>query len=216
MRLHARVVLSSIVSLLVGGCVGGDQSTGDANQAIASLTKAATDLAQGAQQMAGAAAGMTDKNAKAVPPVSFKKLIDYLPKNLNGMKGSEPEGQTTTAGPNGMWQISTAKVRYSSEQGGATADAEISDLARNSLLYIPYQMLKGMKINTESTSGYQRTVDYEGFPAYEEWSTSSKNSEFTVLVGDRFVVHTQVNGGEEGSAKQVMEKIDLKGLAKES
>jgi hypothetical protein len=77
-------------------------------------------------------------------------------------------------------------------------------------------MLKGMKINTESTSGYQRTVDFDGFPAYEEWSKSSKSSEFTVLVGDRFVVHTQVNGGEEGAAKQVMEKIDLKGLAKES
>jgi hypothetical protein len=216
MRTHARLVLSSIVSLLVGACVGGDQSQADANQAIASLTKAATDLAQGAQQMAGAAAGMTDKNAKPVPPVNFKKLIDYLPKNLNGMKGSEPEGQTTTAGPNGVWQISAAKVRFSSEQGGVSANAEISDFARNSLLYIPYQMLKGMKINTESTSGYQRTVDFDGFPAYEEWSKSSKRSELTVLVGDRFIVHTEVDGGEEGAAKQVMEKIDLKGLAKES
>jgi hypothetical protein len=214
MRTHARLVLSSLIPLLLGACVGGDQ--GDANQAIASLTKAASDLAQGAQQMAGAAAGVADKNAKSVPPVSFKKLIDYLPKNLSGMKASEPEGQTTTAGPNGIWQISTANVGFNAEQGGLSAKAEISDLAHNSMLYIPYQMLKGIKINTESTSGYQRTVDYEGFPAYEEWSKSSKNSELTVLVGDRFVVHTQVNGGEEGAAKQIMEKIDLKGLAKES
>jgi hypothetical protein len=204
MRTHARLVLSSIVPLLIGAC-GGDQQA-NANQAIASL-----------QQLAGAAANMAnDKNAKAVPPVNFKKLIDYLPKNLDGMKASEPEGQTTTAGPNGVWQISTANVGFNSEQTGLSARAEISDLARNSLLYIPYQMLKGMKINTESTSGYQRTVDFDGFPAYEEWSKSSKSSEFTVLVGDRFVVHTQVNGGEEGAAKQVMEKIDLKGLAKES
>jgi hypothetical protein len=37
-----------------------------------------------------------------------------------------------------------------------------------------------------------------------------------VLVGDRFIVNAKVRGGEEGAAKQVLEKIDIKGLAKES
>ncbi|HEY8256909.1 MAG TPA: hypothetical protein VIG08_04580 [Gemmatimonadales bacterium] len=206
MRTALSTVLAAATAVTLSAC-GNDQASQDATQALSQFTKAATEMA----------AGMANnKNAKPVPPVSFKKLIEYLPKGLDGMKTGEPEGQTTSAGPNGVWQISTAKVRFSSEQGGASADAEISDLAHNSLLYIPYQMLKGMKINTESTSGYQRTVEFKGFPAYEEWSTSSKSSELTVLVGDRFVVHTQVNGGEEGAAKQVMDKIDLKDLAKET
>ncbi len=83
-------------------------------------------------------------------------------------------------------------------------------------MYLPYQMLTRMKVNKESTTGYERTTQMDGFPAYEEWNKNSKRSEMTVLVGDRFIVHTEVNDGEEGAAKQVMDRIDLKGLAKET
>ena len=216
MRTSARVLLASAVSVVLGAC-GGDQPSGDANQAIAQLTKAASDLAQGAEQMAGAAAGMARnaKDHKPVPPVSFKKLIDYLPKNLGGMKASEPEGESASAGPQGQWQYSEAKVDFRGDQG-LSANAGIFDYAHISLMYIPYQMLTRMKVSKESTSGYERTVEMDGFPAYEEWNKTSKRSEMTVLVGDRFIVHTQVNGGKEGAAKEVMDRIDLKGLAKET
>jgi len=44
---------------------------------------------------------------------------------------------------------------------------------------------------------------------------ATPRSEMTVLVvtGSSY---TEVNGGEEGAAKQVMDRIDLKGLAKET
>jgi hypothetical protein len=211
MRARVEIVFAAVTALL--GACDGDQNQ-DANQALSQLTKAASEMAEQAQQMAGgAAAGL--KESKPVPPVGFKKLIDYLPKSLEGMKASEPEGETTSAGPQGQWQYSEAKVNFRGEQG-QSANAGIFDYAHISLMYLPYQMLTRMKVSKESTTGYERTTQMDGFPAYEEWNKNSKRSEMTVLVGDRFIVHTEVNDGEEGAAKQVMDRIDLKGLAKET
>ncbi len=113
---------------LLGAC-GGDQNQ-DANQALSQLTKAATEMAEQAQQMAGgAAAGL--KDSKPVPPVSFKKLIDYLPKDLEGMKASEPEGETTSAGPQGNG--STRKPRSTSGESRAKAPTQASSTTPTSV-----------------------------------------------------------------------------------
>jgi hypothetical protein len=197
-------------SLALAGCTGGDQR--DANQALSQLTKAATQMAEQAQQVAGGAAGSLGQDAKPVPPVSFKTLIDYLPKELGGMKASEPEGETTTAGE---WQYSQANVRFTGVEG-RSAEAGVSDFAHISMLYLPFQMALKMKVSQESTRGYSRSIDFDGFPALEEWNKDDKRSELTVLVADRFVVSAKMRGGEEGAARQIVEKMDLKGLAKES
>lgn len=213
MRIPALAAITAASAIALVAC-GGDQPAQDANQALTQLTKAATEMAKQAEQMAGGAAGIVSggKEAKPVPPVSFKKLIDYLPKNLEGMKTSEPEGETGSAG---QWQYSEAKASYRGEQG-QSADVGIFDYAHISLMYLPYQMLTRMKVSKESTRGYERTVEMDGFPAYEEWNKSDGRSEMTVLVGDRFIVNAKVHGGEEGAAQKVLDKIDLKGLAKES
>lgn len=214
MRTWAQILVGSAIAVLVGACVGDDQASRDANQALAQLTKAATEMAQQAQQMAGGAAGLTSggKGVRPLPPVSFRKLIDYLPKKLEGMKTSEPEGESGSAG---QWQYSEAKASFSGEQG-QSASVGIFDYAHISLMYLPYQMLTRMKVSKESTRGYERSVEMDGFPAYEEWDKGDRRSEMTVLVGDRFIVNARVNGGEEAAARRVLARVDLKGLAKET
>jgi len=207
--MRSSTLIAAAMGLAVAGCARGDQP--DANQALSQLTKAATQLAEQAQQVAGGAVGTVGKDAKAVPPVSFKTLIDYLPKELGGMKASEPEGETTTAG---QWQYSQASVRFSGEEG-KSAEASVSDFAHISMLYLPFQMALKMKVSQESTKGYSRSIEFGGYPALEEWNTNDKRSELTVLVGDRFVVSAKMHGGEEGAARGIVEKMDLDGLAKE-
>lgn len=212
MRTSALAAFTAAFAIALSAC-GADKQAQDANQAIAQLTKAANEMAQQAQQLAGGAAGLaTGKDSKPVPPVSFNKLIEFLPKNLDGMKATEPEGETATAG---QWQYSEAKVVFNGDMG-QNASAGIFDYAHISIMYLPYQMLTRMKVSKESTRGYERTTEMDGFPAYEEWDKNNKRSELTVLVGDRFIVHTEANGGEETGARKIMDKIDLKGLSKES
>lgn len=211
MRTSALAVVTAAVAF---AACGNDQATQDATQALSQLTKAATQMAEQAQKVAGGATGIAPggKDAKPVPPVSYKQLIGYLPKELGGMKGSEPEGETTTAG---QWQYSQANVNFSGGDG-QSAEVGIFDYAHISMLYLPFQMALRMKVNQESTKGYTRSGEMDGFPALEEWDKNDKRSEMTVLVGDRFVVSAKMRGGEEGAARQIVDKIDLKGLAKES
>ncbi|MEO7984953.1 MAG: hypothetical protein ABI766_00380 [Gemmatimonadales bacterium] len=211
MRSSAMAAITAVSAVAFMAC-GGDQPAQDANQALSQLTKAATEMAKQAEQMAGGAAGLAGaKDAKPVAPVSFKTLIDYLPKDLGGMKPGEPEGETTTAG---QWQYSQANVRFSGGEG-QSAEVGIFDYAHISMLYLPFQMALKMKVSQESTHGYSRSGDVDGFPALEEWNKDDHRSEMTVLVGDRFVVSAKMRGGEEGAARKIVDKVDLKGLAKE-
>jgi hypothetical protein len=201
----AVVTAASVITLVA---CSGDKPGQDANQTLSALTRAANEMAQQAQKMA---TGTGTGDARPVPPVSYQTLIDYLPRQLGGMKPSEPEGETTTAG---QWRYSQASVRFNGGQG-QSAEVGIFDYAHISMLYLPFQMALKMKVSQESTRGYRRSAEMDGFPALEEWDQNDRRSEMTVLVGDRFVVSAKMRGGDEGSARKIADKIDLKGLAKE-
>jgi len=181
---------------------GGDQSGTAVNKdPLSQLTAAATQLSQ----------GLTDAaNRKPVPPVSFKQLIDYLPKSMGDMKSDPPKGETTTAGE---WQYSQAEADYRNSDGSRSANVGIFDYAHIPFLYVPFQMMLNMKVSTESTDGYERSAQIGGFPAYEKW-TNGGESEAIVMVGDRFIVKTSTRGVGEGSARKIAEDLDLKGLRK--
>jgi hypothetical protein len=55
-------------------------------------------------------------------------------------------------------------------------------------------------------------VKVEGYPALEKWSKNG-SSEIVVLVGDRFIVKADARGLGEGSARKVVEDMDLDDLA---
>jgi hypothetical protein len=190
-----------LVSL--AGCVG-DQSS-DAAQALSQLARTANQFAEQAQKMASG-------TAKPVPPVSYKTLIDYLPRSVPGMKAGEPKGETGSAG---QWQYSQAKVEYASGRG-PRAEVGIYDYAFIPFLYAPYKMALAMKVKREGTDGFERSTEVAGFPAFEQWDKGSRKSQVAVMVGERFVVTADVYGGEEGSARVLAGRIDLKGLAKEN
>jgi hypothetical protein len=201
MRRCLPAIFSMVLAAGLVSC-GGDQSgTAVTNNPLAQLTSAATALSK----------GMTDAaNRKPVPPVSFKLLIDYLPKSMGDMKADPPKGETTTAG---QWQYSQAEADYRNQDGSRSGNVGIFDYAHIPFLYVPFQMMLNMKVSTESTNGYERSVQIAGFPAYEKWSKDGE-SEAIVMVGDRFIVKTSTRGVGEGSARKIAEDLDLKRLGK--
>ncbi len=186
---------------LAGGVVACGDAKPDPNNPLAQLTAAAN-------QMQKAAEGLTT-NRKPVPPVAFRELMAFLPKEMAGMKADEPKGETTTAG---SWQYSQAEVDFRTEDGQRSADVGIFDYAHIPMLYVPFTMLLNMNVATESTEGYEKSVKVGGYPAFEKWNRNG-NSEIVVLVGDRFIVKSDTRGLGEGSAKKIVEDLDLKGLA---
>jgi hypothetical protein len=186
---------------LAGGISACGDANPDPNNPLAQLTAAAS-------QMQKAAEGFT-ADRKPVPPVAFRELIDFLPKRMPGMKADEPKGETATAG---SWQYSQAEVDFRSEDGKRNADVGIFDYAHIPMLYIPFTMILNMNVTRESTEGYEKSVKIGGYPAFEKWDKNG-NSEIVVLVGDRFIVKSDTRGLGEGSARKIVEQLDLKRLA---
>jgi hypothetical protein len=187
---------------LAGVAAGCGDAQPEQDNPLAQLTAAAN-------QMQKAAEGFASKQ-KPVPPVAFRELIDFLPKKMAGMKADEPKGETTTAG---SWQYSQAEVDFRTDDGKRSVEVGIFDYAHIPFLYIPFNMVLNMNVSRESTEGYEKSVKVDGFPAFETWNRNG-NSDIVVLVGDRFIVKTDTRGMGEGSAKKIMENLDLKGLAK--
>jgi len=197
----ARWTAVPLAIALAGGASACGDAKPDPNNPLAQLTAAA-------EQMQKAAEGFTS-NRKPVPPVAFRELIDFLPRKMAGMKADEAKGETTTAG---SWQYSQAEVDFRSEDGQRNADVGIFDYAHIPFLYVPFSMVLKMNVARESTEGYEKSVKVEGYPAFEKWNKNG-NSEIVVLVADRFIVKSDTRGLGEGSAKKIVEDLDLKGLA---
>ena len=195
------VVPLPLLLIAVMAC-GGDAAP-DAGNPLAQLTAAA-------QQMQKAAEDMTRR--KPVPPVSFRELIEFLPRKIDGLKRQEPKGETTTVG---SWQYSQAEVDFDSEDGSRRVDVEIFDYAHIPFLYVPVNAILGMNVATESTDGYRRSTKIEGYPGFEEWNRSG-TSEALVLLGERFVVKSRARGMGEGAARKVLEDMNLGRLSKKA
>jgi len=153
------------------------------------------------------------ENKEPVPPVSFKVLMNYLPKDIEGMQTEKPRGESVQWD---KWTHSNAEVNFSSESGEQRGSVSIYDYAYISNLYLPYQMLFNMKFQRESSDGYEKSSKLNGMPAFEKWSEENKDNEVTVLVGKRFIVSVRTDGMPEGSARKIAEGLDLSGLAGES
>mgnify|MGYP005839625707 FL=1 len=153
------------------------------------------------------------EDKEPVPPVSFKVLMNYLPKEVPGLKAEKPRGETATWD---KWTHSLANVEFRSENDNQSARVEIYDYAYITNLYLPYQMLFKMKYNRESSEGYEKSTEISGNPTFEKWNEDDKDNEVTILVGKRFIVHVETNEMPEGSARKIAESMDLGSLAKES
>jgi hypothetical protein len=152
------------------------------------------------------------ENKEPVTPVSFKVLSKYLPGEINGIKGSQPDGETVTMG---QWSYSHSKSDYNSDDGTMNASVDVMDYAYISALYAPYQTLFNMNYQRESSEGYERSTKIGDYPAFENWREADKSNELTVLVGKRFIVRIDTDGMPEGSAKKIAEGLNLSSLSGE-
>lgn len=161
------------------------------------------------KEMAEQMSGDLIEDREPVPPVSFKVLMNYLPKEVTGLTAEKPQGESVKWD---KWTHSNANINFRSESNNENARVNIYDYAYISNLYLPYQMMFKMKFERESSEGYEKSTELNGMPTFERWNEEGKDNEVTVLVGKRFIVHVETNEMPEGSARKIAEGMDLRGL----
>ena len=204
------IILFSFFILM--GC-GGDKKDQPQEMNEKQTTSSDEDMESEVQKMSELMGGDMLENKEPVPPVSFKVLMNYLPKEVAGLKAEKPRGESVQWD---KWTHSTANIDFRSETDNQNVNVNIYDYAYISNLYLPYQMMFKMKFERESSEGYEKSTELNGMPTFEKWNEEGKDNEVTILVGKRFIVNVQTNEMPEGSARKIAEGMDLGGLAGES
>ena len=144
-----------------------------------------------------------------VEPISFKDLLEYLPKSPPGWTMEKPMGETTSIGG---YSISQVSQTYVQDQKNVTIT--IFDWAFNSALYTPF--LLTTEFSQESTEGYNKGIKIDDIPGREEYNYNSKDGSLNLLVNSRFLVQIDGRAVEEAELRNWWSKIDRKSLSKTS
>lgn len=180
-------------------------------QALKEIPEGATE--QEAQQIVQSAKAMAALGAMQAasgkgPITNWRQLAPFLPDSLGGLEAKGTlKGKTNKAGA-----VKLTEVRRRYADGERTASIAITDAFWAPMMQAPFKMAAMME--EDSSEGYRRGARIDGQTAIVEWNESSRRSQATVLVADRFVVAIEVRKAKADSdARQLAEAMALSDLA---
>ena len=177
----------ALFALGLFGCGGGDGSADGGADEVADVTRAA-------KEMQDAVAGRTGD--EPVEPVDFRELKDLLPEEVVGWKRVSHEGQRSGAAG---FTVSTASALYQPEDRRyTTINIELIDTGGlGSLATMGMAHWLSIEVDREDDSGYERTREYDGYPAYETFVAKDGeigSANLSIVVERRFIV--QLHGAD--------------------
>lgn len=141
--------------------------------------------------------------------VDFRALKELLPASLMGMDRTEHNGEK--AGAFGM-NMSTASAKY--EDGSQSMEVSIIDFAGISGALSGMASWANIDVDRESDDGFERTIELNGYKAFEKYDSKRKYGELSVIVEDRFIVNIKGEDIKAQDMRKALQKIGLKKLAK--
>ena len=225
--MQARILTVPFVTalLLLAGCGKSSEQQakedtakkiGDAGKQMEQAAKDLEDAAKkGGQGMADAMAkmgiavgGAVSEAAKsvgaAVEPVDFRELKSLLPDTIGSMKRSSAGGEK--GGGFGI-VVSHAEGHYQGE--GGSVDLKITDPGTLSGFAAMAAMWMNMELDKETDSGYEKTGTANGRRFHEKYDKNSKSGEYTVVVGNRFMVEVNGRGIDMPTMKKAIDQVNL-------
>lgn len=172
-------------------------------------------FAQAAKQMQATGAAMQGKplsGAEAAPdvaplkPLAPDQISALLPASLPSLARGAVD---STRGGIGTLLISSAKADYGS--GAQRIKLGITDMATNRGMLA----LTGMvQQDQETATGYHKVFQQDGRTVQEQWDSSNRRGEYSLIVGNRFLVEATGEGPDMDALKQAVNAVDLTALDK--
>ena len=160
--------------------------------------------AAAAGQMIGAVLG-GGSQVEALAPDALKP---FLPDTIGGMPRTTME--VSRNGAIGI-QVSNARATYRNAQGGGELNLEITDTG-GAKGFMALAGFAGIEEDKQTQTGYDKTYRQNGRLVHEEWNNSG-SGEYTVILGDRFVVAVKGSGFANIDAiKAALAGVNLAGL----
>jgi hypothetical protein len=215
------LVVAIVVSLVIGmaasavaGLTGGAARMGGMGVASGTVKTPGggeLDLAKleaASKRMEAAAKQAEAGTATATDPEALKA---YLPASVAGFTREEV---SASSGGAGGYEGSAAEGRYT--KGEASLKLEVTDMGAAGAL-AGMASAFNVKSSKETATGYEKVGMVGGRMTQENYDRQAKSGEYSVLVGERFMVHASGNGVSMEELKAAVGAIDqgrLEGLAK--
>lgn len=149
---------------------------------------------------------------RPTPPavVSFKKLMEFLPKTPTGWTAEKPSGSVTDVE---VFNLSTATQTYQKgdDENALVATVTIID-AGGHQGYLDVTT-NHWKQGATTAEGYDKPVEIDGMPGLEHTNTLTHSASLSVLVGKRYFVQIDLTNQDAKELREWLKRIDLKGLA---
>lgn len=146
-------------------------------------------------------------------PIPFREFYDFLPERAAGLRRTSREG--ATGGAMGF-HISVAEAEYEGS-GGAEVEVSIADIGAMPVIGSEgFVEWLDLSVDEESDRGWARTIEYEGYPAMEEFRRTRGDrgrAEFTWFVESRFVVALEGRNLTIDELHELRDAIDTDALA---
>ncbi len=144
-----------------------------------------------------------------VEPVNFRELKKFFPQKTAGMKLDKTTGNTSSAVGKG---ISTANATYVA--GDKEVKMTIVDAGGMGKIIASMIGMADIKHDEETEDGYSRIFSYKGYKAFEKYDKKTNDGEFGVIIAGRFLLTVSGNEIDMDVLKEVIDDVDIKGLAK--
>jgi len=145
----------------------------------------------------------------AAESVDFRELRDLLPTDAPGMERTDAGGERQSMGG---FSISQAKAEFRGDDG--SMEVKIVDGGGFGALTMLGAAWMMTEMDRESSSGFERTTRFRGYPAYEklEMRGNRQRSELQFVVADRFFVTLNGNNVDVDALHRVANDIDVRQL----
>jgi Yip1 domain len=174
----------------------------DSNKKMAAAQKSGDPNAQAAAAMQGL--GTLLGGGKHVDPMDIDQLKPFIPATFAGMP--KTSGNAEKTGMAGL-MISKAEAVYSDE-AQKRVTLEVSDTGGASGL-LGLAGWAGVQGEREDDNGFERTGKENGRLVHEKGSKQGGDNEFTIVLGDRFIVSAKGQGVELAALKTAVSGLDL-------
>jgi hypothetical protein len=220
------LIVPFIAALLLAAGCGKSADEQAKEDAVKKLSDAGKQMEQAAKDMENAAKtggqGMADAMAKmglavggavgeaaktmgtAVEPIDFRELKALLPDGIGAMKRTSAEGEK--GGAFGI-VVSHAEGHYQSD--GGSVDLKITDPGTLSGFAAMAAMWMNLELDKETDTGYEKTGTASGRRFHEQYDKKSKSGEYTVIVGNRFMIEANGHGIDMPTMKKAVDQINL-------
>ena len=213
MKRYTQLFFAAGALLLLAAVCGSDEAVPETAEARVPST--AEEAASGLKSLRGLSDAFSEMQEQAekqknlkVEPVDFRKLRDLLPEAVGNLERTEIEGQK--GGAMGM-SVSSSEAVYAGEEGRRLT-VKLTDMGNVSGLAMMGLGWAMIEIDKETSSGYERTTEYEGHKAHEKYDRDRERGEMQAVVAGRFVVEVEGRGVEMETVKAAMAALDLGAL----